>query len=202
MKKVGRLGVACMLLTVLLSGCGQVEIPDDVKEPALAITDGGQVTACLVGEFNKFYYDLDELAEMAKAEAAAYGGALGETAPVRVDGVKAADDDSDRVVVTYIFSSPENYEGFTGETLFYGTVSEAVAKGYSMVSLQNVKEEKVLTPAELLLESQRHLIVTKTAAVIYCPDKVTHISQGAVLNQDGSVDASGAEGLIYILLKK
>lgn len=202
MRKVGRLGVACILLTVLMSGCGQVGIPENVQEPTLAVTDGGQVTACMVGKFDKFYYDLEELAEMARAEAVAYGGALGETAPVRVDGVKAADDDSNRVVVTYIFSSPESYEGFTGEALFYGTVSEAVAKGYSMVSLQSVEEEKVLTSAELLLESQRHLIVTETAAVIYCPDKVTHISQGADLNKDGSVDASGAEGLIYILLKK
>lgn len=202
MKKVGRLGAVCILLAALLSGCGQVGMPEDVQKPTLAVKDVGQVTACLVGKFDKSYYDLDELEEMAKAEAAAYGGTLGEKAPVRVDGVKAYDDGSDRVVVTYIFDSPESYQGFTGESLFYGTVSEAVAKGYSMVTLQSIEEENVLTAAELLLDGQRHLIVTAVAADIYCPDKVTHISQGAVLNQDGSVDTTRAEGLVYILLKK
>ena len=38
-------------------------------------------------------------------------------------------------------------------------------------------------------------------ANIYCPGKVTYISEGAVVNADGSVSSFEAEGPVYILLK-
>lgn len=228
MRKVGRLGAACILLAALLSGCGQAGMPENVQEPTLAVTDGGQITACMVGEFDKFYYDLDELAEMARAEAAAYGGALGETAPVRVDGVKASDDGSNRVVVTYIFDSPESYEGFlravlrTDELLFYGTVVEALTKGYGgNVTLQSVKDDSLLTGTELAQKQEAHLIIYRpelterdqdleekkvTHVTIYCPERVEYVSPGAVINEDGSVDTIWTEGdvhePVYILLRK
>ena len=228
MRKVGRLGTACILLAVLLSGCGQAGMPENVQEPALAVADGGQVTACMVGEFDRFYYDLDELTEMARAEAAAYGGTLGETAPVRVDGVKASDDGSNRVIVTYIFDSPESYEGFLrtvlqfDELLFYGTVSEALAQGYgSNVTLQSVKDDSLMTGTELAQKQEKHLIIYRpeqterdqdleekkvTRVTIYCPERVEYVSSGAVINDDGSVDTVWTEGdmyePVYILLRK
>ena len=228
MRKVGRLGVACILLTVLLSGCGQIGIPENVQEPTLAVTDGGQVTACMVGKFDKFYYDLDELTEMARAEAAAYGGTLGKTAPVRVDGVKASDDGGNRVIVTYIFDSPESYEGFLrtvlqfDELLFYGTVSEALAQGYGGgVTLKSVKDDSIMTGAELAQNQEKHLIIYRpdieepsedseeeniTHVTIYCPEQVEYVSPGAVINDDGSVDTIWTEGdvndPVYILLRK
>lgn len=228
MRKVGRLGAACILLTVLLSGCGQGGIPENVQEPTLAVTDGGQVTACMVGQFDKFYYDLDELAKMARAEAAAYGGALGEKAPVRVDGVKASDDGDNHVIVTYIFDSPESYEDFLrtvlqfDELLFYGTVSEAFAQGYGDgVTLKSVKDDTIMTGAELAQNQEKHLIIYRpdieepsedsekeniTHVTIYCPEEVEYVSQGADINQDGSVDTIWTEGdvyePVYILLRK
>ena len=228
MRKVGRLGAACILLTVLLSGCGQGGIPENVQEPTLAVTDGGQVTACMVGQFDKFYYDLDELAKMARAEAAAYGGALGEKAPVRVDGVKASDDGDNHVIVTYIFDSPESYEDFLrtvlqfDELLFYGTVAEALAQGYGAnVTLQSVKDDSLMTGTEFAQEQGKHLIIYRpeqterdqdleekkvTHVTIYCPERVEYVSPGAVINEDGSVDTIWTEGdmyePVYILLRK
>lgn len=228
MRKVGKLGSVCILLAVLLSGCGRTGMPEDVQEPALAVTDGGQVTACMVGKFDRFYYDLDELAEMAKAEAAAYGGKLGETAPVRVDGVRASDDGSNRAIVTYIFDSPESYEGFLrdvlqfDELLFYGTVSEALAQGYGgNITLKSVKDDSIMTGAELAQNQEKHLIIYRPDikdesknseeenikhVAIYCPEQAEYISQGANIKEDGSVDAvwTGEDTYepVYILLKK
>ena len=228
MRKVGTLGAACILLAALLSGCGQAGMPENVQEPALAVMEGGQVTACMVGEFDRFYYDLDELAEMARVEAAAYGGTLGKTAPVRVDGVRASDDGSNRVIVTYIFDSTKSYEGFLrtvlqfDELLFYGTVSEALAQGYGgSVTLKSVKDDSIMTGAELAQNQEKHLIIyrpdLKDASedseeenikhvTIYCPEQAEYVSQGANINEDGSVDTVWTEGdtyePVYILLKK
>ncbi len=55
--------------------------------------------------------------------------------------------------------------------------------------------------SQLAQWTDRSLVVTDMKANIYCSGTVTHVSSGAVLNKDGSVDTSGVEGLVYILLK-
>lgn len=45
------------------------------------------------------------------------------------------------------------------------------------------------------------MIITDMKANIYCPRAVTHISNDAVENQDGSINPSMVEGPVYILLK-
>lgn len=216
MRKVGRLVSACILFSALLSGCGQTGIPENVQEPTLAVSKEGQVTACMVGEFDRSYYDLDELKNMAVAEAAAYGGSLGEVAPVRVESVEAADDGSNRVVVTYIFNSTESFQGFTGDYLFYGTVAEALALGYGDgVPLESVKNGSTMTGAEWKQNSDRHLVIYYTTQVepyqekglmIFCPEQVEYVSPGVTVNRDGSVNTTWAEGSeyvpVYLLLKK
>ena len=204
MKKCGKLAAGACLLAVLLSGCGKAAEPVEITEPTLVISGDGRVTAYLVGEFDKSYYDLSELKAMAEEEAARYGSASQNgLAPVTVTSVEAAQDGSGRIVVAYGFDSADSYKGFIGNELFYGTVEDAVAQGYVPDGfLQGVGGGAPMTVKNLKEEKSRHLIVTDAAAVIYCPEKVTHMSMGAVLKEDGSVDVSQVEDLAYILLRK
>lgn len=204
MKKCGKLAAGACLLAALLSGCGKAAGPAEVTEPALVISSNGRVTAYLVGEFDKSYYDLSELKAMAEEEAARYGTASQKgTSPVTVESVDAIQDGSGRIVVAYGFDGADSYKGFMKNELFYGTVEEAIAHGFVPDGfLQGTGGGTPMTVENLKEEKGRHLIVTDAAAVIYCPDKVTHMSMGAVLKEDGSVDTSQAEGLVYILLRK
>ena len=216
MRRFGCLAVP-VLLVFLFTGCGQA-VPKTIEESTLVIFKDGRLTAYLVGEFDKSYYDLTELTAMAQDEATEFGGTK-DTAPVKMESVEPAQDGSSRVVVTYTFDSAGSYEDFIEDTLFYGTVEEALVKGYgSNVTLQNVKDDSLLTGRELSQEQERHLIVfcpkqTKTPKVgeekhlvISCPEKVEFLSGGAVLNQDGTVDVSWTEENaltpVYILMKK
>ena len=204
MKTFGKLAAGTCLLAVLLSGCGRAKGPAEVTEPTLVISGDGKVTAYLVGEFDKSYYDLSELKAMAEEEAARYGsGSKKGTAPVTVKSVEASQDGSGRIVLAYGFDGADSYKGFMKNELFYGTVEEAIVRGYVPEGfLQGAGGEVPMTVENLKEDKGRHLIVTDAAAVIYCPGKVTHMSMGAVLKEDGSVDASQTEGLVYILLKK
>lgn len=204
MRKYGRLAAASLAVLLLVTSCGQAGGPDHPEGPALVLAGDGKVTAYLVGEFDKDYYSLDELETMAKEEAAAFGGAgEGGAAPVSVEKVEAYADGSGRVIVTYGFDSTGSYEAFIGGQLFYGTVSEALLQGFARdVVLKSVSGDTQMNADELSQQSGLHLIVTDVSAVIYCPEKVTHVSAGAVLNQDGSVDVSQAGGTVYILLRK
>lgn len=202
MRRFVRLVAVFILLAVMFSGCGQATVTEDIQKTTLVIDNKGGVTAYLVGEFDKSYYDLSELTAMARDEAAEFSAGKSGSAAVTVEKVETAQDRS-RVVVEYVFDGTESYQDFLGERLFYGTVSEAIAQGYCRgVELKNVNDGSLLSEDDLAGEAKKHLIVTNAAAVIYCPDKVSHIGGEAFLNQDGSVDTTQTEGVAYILLKK
>lgn len=240
MKRFERLA-AFGLLAALLSGCGQAE-PQIIEESTLIISGDGGVTAHLVEEFDRSYYDPTELAAMAQVEAdlgeafpwvdlteletmarsAEGDDASADSGAVKLQGVETAQDGSSRIIVTFTFDSTDSYEVFTEnrEILFYGTVAEALARGYgSGVSLQSVNDGTVLTGAGLSQESDRMLVIycpdqedsaletgEEIHFVIYCPSHVEYVSQGASLNQDGSVDAFWVKGTsytpVYLLLRK
>lgn len=222
MRRFGRLTVLAVLVLLVpqLSGCGQRVVAKTLKESTLVISADGRLTAYLVGEFDKSYYDLTELAAMAEDEAVEFGGGIEDAAPVKMESVEPAEDGSNRVVVTYSFDSADSYEEFIEDTLFYGTVEEALARGYgSGVSLQNVNDGFIMTGQDLSQIQGKHLVVfcpkqveiskeqeTEKHFIIYCPDQVEYLSRGAVLNKDGSVDISWIEGTeyapVYILLSK
>lgn len=195
----------CMLVILMLAGCGQAKLPDAIEVTSLVVTDKGEVTSYLVGEFEKEYYSISELTTMAVNEAAEYNTEhqTGTTIPVTVEKAEALENDADKVILTYKYDSTESFMGYDESILFYGTVSEAADAGYDLnVILKNVKDGTLLSEAQLLQETDRYLLITDEKAKIYCPKKVTHVSDGAVYEEDGTVDGTQAESTIYILMKK
>lgn len=195
-----------MLLGValLLVGCGQEKGPDEVDTTSIVIDSRGGVVSYLVDdEFDREYYVLSDLTSMVIEEAAAYNTEhqQGETSPVTVDGVEAFDDGT-RVVVTQRFDSAETFADFNGAILFYGTVEQALGEGYDLeVSLTGAKDGAAFAGERLLEAPQQHVLITDQKAVIYCPAKVTYVSDGVALNADGSVDTGETEGLAVIVMK-
>lgn len=204
MKKCRKLTALFGVLTVVLAACGQQRVPDTVEETTIAVDKNGGVTYHLVGDFEKEYYDLSELASMAAEEAAEYNGikASGEERPVTVDKVELLAENEDRVKIEYLFDSAESFSEFTGEVLFYGTVDEAVSRGYSLQkNLKSVRDGAQMTAEQLKLDGERSVIITDIKAVVYCPSKVAFLSEGAILREDGSVDVSQAEETVCMVLK-
>lgn len=187
-----------------LTGCGQAKTPDIIDSPTIAVADNGTVTSHLVGVFNEDYYDVSGLTDMAVKEAAAYNteNQIGDTVPVTVVSVEALTDGSGKVVVTLRYDSAETFSDYNDSILFYGTVAQALAEGYKLEGkLTDVKKQEPLTGEQLSKESGRKILITDQKVKLYCPHKVTHMSEGAVLGTDGSVDATLAEEDVYILMK-
>ena len=86
--------------------------------------------------------------------------------------------------------------------LFYGTVKEALARGYDLKgSLQEVKKGAAIT-AELLEKSGENLVlIFEDALQIRCPSKVLYISGNLRLTEAGYVDGTAGEGLKYVMIK-
>ncbi len=199
---------ACFLFCILaIGGCGQAKLPDSIDTDTLSVNSRGEVTSYLVRDFEKEYYDLSELTSMAMGEAAQYNTAhaAGNGTPVTVQTIERLEEGSPRVRMMYLYDSAETFSSYNDKELFFGTVQEAVSENYPFTEnpLSSVKDGTLVTDAWLKQEALgKHILITDEKAVIYCPYKVTHISGGAVLNEDGSVDATQAEDPVYILMKK
>lgn len=204
MKNKNILGVCICLCIFLLTGCGQAKEPDVIDTPAIAVADNGRIVSYLVGVFDKEYYDVSGLTDMVVKEAAAYNTEhqSGETVPVEVKKVEAMTDGSGKVVVTMEFDHWRTFSDYNSGVLFYGTVAQAQAEGYQLEGkLTDVKKNTPLTGEQMENEAGKHILITDQKVRLYCPRKVTHLSAGAVLNGDGSVDTALAEDTVYILMK-
>lgn len=210
MKKLGKLMAAMMLSVVFLVGCSGVQLPEVIDSPTVSVGEDGQITYWLVGEFDKDYYVVSELSQMAIEEAKAFNeswngkitGSEGEIAPVTVANVEELANGKGTVVITYQFGNWEAYTDFNDTELFYGTVGEAALKGYSAkVTLKSVKDDTTFTEEQIKQATDKYIIITDLKANIYCPGKIAYISQGAVVNEDGSIDTTAVDGLVYIMLK-
>lgn len=199
----GRIAAVICLCLIFLTGCGEAKVPDVVDTPSVAVSKEGEVTVWQVGLFDKSDYILSELQSMAVEEAGRFNIAQGKESAVAVEKVEALEDGSGKVVVQYRFDGWVSCTAYLKEELFYGTVAESAMWGLGTgISLKSVKDGTPLSETELGQKSGSYLIVTDMKANVYCPGKVTHISEGAEVNQDGSIDTSGADGRVYILFNE
>lgn len=200
MKRLGKVVLAVWFCIVFLAGCGEAKVPDVVEAPTVSVSKEGEIRVWQVGEFDKSYYNLAELGNMASEEVRDYNSAAGKEA-VAVEKTEALDDGSGKVVVCYKFDGWESCTDFCENHIFYGTVKEAELKGFGTdIAMKGAKDG---TPyaGSITQEGDKYLVVTDMKADIYCPGTVAYISDGAVMNGDGSVSSAEAEGLVYILMK-
>lgn len=202
MKKVSRLAACLCLCAVVLAGCGAPKVPETIMAPTVAVSKEGETAVWLVGDFDKDYYSISELTSMAVEEAADFCAARQNENAAVVEKVEAMQDGSPRIVVSYRFDSCESCQEFLGNEIFYGTVGEAVQKGYSMDAImRSISDSTLFTEAQLKEATDKYLVITDIKANIYCPRPVAYISNDALLNEDGSVNPSMVEGPVYILMK-
>lgn len=214
MRKNRILAVLVCLLAMSAVGCGQAKAPDAMDVTTISVDVTGRMTYYLVGHFEREYYSLSGLADMAMREAEEFNKDAGEKPPVAVDKVEALPEDGsldsreNRVLIVYQFDGAASFNQFTQKfgrgpgSFFYGTVEEAFSQGrVADASLKSVKDGSLKTEEQMRQEGKKKLIITDERAVIYCPGTVAFLSEGATLNRDGSVDASAAEDTVYILLK-
>ncbi len=209
MRGHGKAGVVFLLCVLLLAGCGQAKLPKNIETDTIVFDKEGAMEVYLVRDFDREYYDLSELTAMAAEEAAQYNteNAGDAQVPVVVEKVETLEGTPLRARITYHYDSADSFCSFNDNeiSMFFGTVSAAVQSGETahFGSLSSVKDNSLVTEDWIKQEaSARHLIITQAKALIYCPYPVTHVTQGAMIMEDGSVDTTAVEGVCAILMKK
>lgn len=199
----------CMLN---LTGCGEEAAPEPISTSTIVLDADGGFTQCRVEPFDREYYQLSELDSMIRQEVQEYvSGASGQNADggqlVSVEQVSYLEEDGSRVMVALHFADSQVYEDYVAEVnqqpreLFYGTVRQALERGYDLEgTLLDAQKGTVIAAEKLEKYMDKLVLVFEDALQIRCPSKVLYCSSNVSLTDAGYAEGAG-EGLKYILMK-
>ena len=135
-----RKNIIVLITVVLLVGLGACGSSgdDDYAESTMVVAKRGRVSERLIENFDKDYYSLDELKGEFETSISQYNDNIGG-AEIRL---KKLELNGSLLTVDLEFTGPSDYENFTGESLFVGTVKDAYDNGYTMdVTLKGVDKD-------------------------------------------------------------
>ena len=192
--------ISFVILTVIsvtsLTGCGG----DNRKETNLSISKDGKITNTIYEAFDKDYYDIDELSDMANREISYYNSEY-DSPKIAISDVGLIEDKAiGRIVM--IFETSSDYSHFNQANLFYGTVQEALDKGFELSGSLVDKNGKVFD-----LEKEdylnKHIVITGEKTVIYTPYNIEYMTSGVELLDKKEADLTNVTtDLVQILLSK
>lgn len=123
MKKFISISLAMLVIAGLLTGCGKSLEAD---RDTVYIQKKGNVVSAAIADFDKDYYDEEELKKYVDERVADYQEQHGEDS-VSIDKFSV----EEGVAKLYIeYKGCEEYEDFNEVTLFSGTVPQALAEGF------------------------------------------------------------------------
>ena len=208
-KKIVVWTVACLSLCAMLVGCGNnkdVNVP--ITTNTVEVTEEGRLIAYIVEDFDKDYYDVNELKSMVDEEIAAFNTAKANLVteagltPVIVEKVAMAEDGSKKVVVALNFQNASLYADYMGKEAFLGTVSEAMEKGYVLDGmLSSVKNGDSLVGEQLKKSQDKTILIIKDAVMVRPYNDVQYLSKNASITEEGFVNAQTKDELKYIIIK-
>jgi len=188
------------LLIVALSGCGKESEPKEYSETTISFDKDGKITQVIVEEFDEPYYTEDGLKAFFNEKIKDFNSTNFGNGNVELKALSVSDG---LARATLSFDSCDTYKDFSGNSIFFGTVSEAYDKGYiTETVLKAYGEEKTISKNELMKMSKDNIIVVSEVVRVTCPQKIAYTSANIEIIDDRMVRiSSDSTGLAYIVLK-
>ncbi len=207
--KKNRIVAVMMSLSLALSGCGYAPAGDCPGGlDSIRIDKEGKVTYTYRDTFEKDYYELDGLKELAEVAVKEFNADYGREV-VSLGEVSLVGDAGDAAELQLQFTDSNALEEMTDVYLFYGTLAEAAVSDRSPNNtvLKDVKGQESATGLELIAEgSDAHVILTDLKGAVISPYEVAYLSEGCSLanTEDGTyIDTTNVTAdTAVIILKK
>ena len=182
----------------LLTACSGGK--DDLNETTLLINGKGEITHHIVESFDKSYYNEDELRTLINSQIEDYCNEKGDDKLIKLKELKVLDQTA---TAELTFKDFGNYAEFNEVDLFYGTIEEALAAGYSTdVTLKSADSDETIDRYELESLKDKNIIVTGEPILIKTPGKIAYTTANIdVIDKDLCKMASDSVGVGYIVLK-
>ena len=192
-----RISLCLLMCSILLfSGC-KGALPED---DTISVDKKGRVTSTIVEEFDKEFYDAEELEGEIDEELAKYNQNFAAD-HIRKEAFKVEDGTAS---LQLVFDEWKYYSDYTGLTLFAGTVSEAEEEGYDLQLYgEYMDADGSLTDVETVSAGEDvHVLILEEAVKVQVPGKILAVSPSDNVTVTDSREASVQEaGLSYIIYK-
>lgn len=187
-----------VVLLVSLGACGSSG-DDDYAESTMVVAKRGRVSERLIENFDKDYYSLDELKGEFETSISQYNDNIGGE-EIRL---KKLELNGSLLTVDLEFTGPSDYENFTGESLFVGTVKDAYDNGYTMdVTLKGVDDGDKIGKVQIMGLSDNNIIIMSEHVRVRTFDDIAYVSANVdVVSDNEARILSESDGLAYIILK-
>lgn len=196
LKKYYILG-AVLALTFVLAGCGK----EEAFVSSVELDKNGAITSTIVEEFDQSLYNLDELSEMASSEVSAYNSeCLSER--IALESVEMLKDEK-TVKMVLKYNSADDYASFNDTALYFGTVQDAIDRGYEISAEFQNAEGQVLSSEGLSDYLSRSIIITEDRSVFIAPYNIDYYTNGVRLSgKKEAILSDASSDVIQLLLSK
>ena len=187
-----------VILAIIFTGCGQSEEAYD--ETTVIIDKKGGITHRIVESFDKDYYSEDELNQDINDELTRYCSGKDEKA-AKLNSLEIKDGIATAEIK---FAGYADYAAFNDVDFFYGTIGEAMEKGYPTdVTLKGRGEDnETIEKYEFESLKDSMIIVVSEPVAIKMPGKIAYTTANIdIIDDDTARMASDSVGLGYIVLK-
>lgn len=200
MKKVISICLCLVLMSSLLIGCGQSEDPDT---DTVYVKKNGSITEISIGDFDKDYYDQEELQQFIEDEITSYKEE-NEDCDVKMDSVSV---EEGVAKLSMNYGDYSDYAGFNGVEFFAGTVVQAIAAGYTFdVAYNSVEagtEAGSADQTEVTGDDKFKVVVLNEDTDVVVKGKIAYVSgDNVTVKSDNTASVAAMnEGVSYIIYK-
>lgn len=183
----------------LMSGCGSVG-KSAPEGNSVCIQKNGEITQTIVEQFERNYYDVEELKAMMQDKIALFSDGAEN---IVCESVEETDGN---IVVKMVYKSGTDYTDFNNRELFCGTVAQAYAQGYSLKNIQSENGTDI-GDEEIAALSDNHILIIQTAAAeelrVNVYDKILYTSGNVTVSgkKDAVIPTGEEEALSYIVFQ-
>jgi hypothetical protein len=182
-----------LLVPVLLLGfLAACQSAPEITENTIIIQRNGTVIGALRESFDRDYYNPEELKDFVREKVGNYNARQGREDAVKLDFILV---ENQMASMNLIYAGYEDYAQFNGETLFVGSVTQALEAGHE-ISGDFGNRDKVV-----VLSEQVNVVVPGRIRSVSSED-VTVVSRNtAEIRFSGDGSEASATPLVYIIYR-
>ncbi len=193
-----------LMVSLMLEACSPKSYTADTN--TIFPQKKGAVVQVLVSDFDKDYYDKDELMQYIENAVMDFQQVRGEESMF----LRSCEVEDKTVRVRLDFATSKDYSLFNEQTLFCGTIAEALEEGYSFDSdfytvEENQKTEEVVK-SEILEKEKYHVVIIDHSTWVELPGRLRYIGgDAAIIHSKKQVEitekADSSKNLMYLIYK-
>lgn len=165
----------------------------DVNESTILLLGSGGVQSASVEEFDKSYYDKDELKDFIKEDIAAFNSEDGNKDAVKLEDFNVSDNIA-KVLLTY--KDIDLYNEYNSSDIQVLTMEEAVEQDIFPDTLKDVIDSSDVAKADVTENSEYMVVVANEVMDIKTEGKIKYYSEAMLLNEQTAQSVEGKETII------